>query len=170
MHAVKQEEQDIIHIYILLCVDDAVLSRDYGVTGDVSEALQRTVWAATYVVRKPLDAGELSRLWKVIKWSKFLLRRAWPEWPRGSRVRPAVVGALLPGSSTVDGRWEDDDDDGREHFRAVRAGRGRRRKLGDRQYHGGRSSGRGGGGGVAGPFGSKPLYILVLMLMKLPHN
>jgi uncharacterized membrane protein YgcG len=162
-------------IFILLCafVWNAVFSFDYKVAGDVAEALRRTVCAATYVIKKPLDAEDLCRLWRIIQWSKVLLRRGentlpWLEWPRGNQALPATLEALLPSSSTFEdqGEEEEDDDDGCDLFTVVRAGRGRRRKLGD--THDGGSSGRGrgggssscghGGGGVAGLFESKPLF------------
>jgi hypothetical protein len=122
---------------------NAVFSFDYKVAGDVAEALRPTVWAATYV----------------IQWSKVLLRRgestlSWLEWPRGNQALPATVEALLPSSSTFEDQGEEEDV-GCDLFKVARAGRGRRRKLGDR--HDGGSSGRG-RGGVAGSLESKPLF------------
>ncbi|XP_021321379.1 two-component response regulator ORR33 [Sorghum bicolor] len=142
-------------------------SFDYKVAGDLAEALRRTVWAATYVIKKPLDAGEVCRLWRIIQWSKVLLQRGentlpWLEWPRGIQALPATVEARLPSSSTFEdqAREEEEDDDGCDLFKVVRAGRGRRRKLGDR--HDGSSSSRGhvggGGSGVAGSSESKPSF------------
>jgi hypothetical protein len=137
--------------YSFCFVWNAVFSFDYKVAGDVAEALRRTVWAATYVIKKPLDAGDLCRLWRIIQWSKVLLRRGentlpWLEWPRGNQALPARVEALLPSSSTFEDQGEEEDD-GCDLFKVVRAGRGRRRKLGDSHDGGSSVSGR---GGVAG--------------------
>lgn len=156
-----------IYIHLICFVWNAVYSFDYKVAGDLAEALRRTVWAATYVIKKPLDAGEVCRLWRIIQWSKVLLQRGentlpWLEWPRGIQALPATVEARLPSSSTFEdqAREEEEDDDGCDLFKVVRAGRGRRRKLGDR--HDGSSSSRGhvggGGSGVAGSSESKPSF------------
>jgi hypothetical protein len=117
-------------IFILLCafVWNAVFSFDYKAAGDVAEALRRTVCAATYVIKKPLDAEDLCRLWRIIQWSKVLLRRGentlpWLEWPRRNQALPATIEALLPSSSTFEdqGEEEEDDDDGCDLFKVVRA-------------------------------------------------
>ena len=142
--------------YSFCFVWNAVFSFDYKVAGDVAEALRRTVWAATYVIKKPLDAGDICRLWRIIQWSKVLLRCGentlpWLEWPRGNHALPDTVEALLPSSSTFEDQGEEDD--GSDLFKVVRVGGGRRRKLGD-SHDGGSSS----GGGVAGSCESKPLF------------
>lgn len=103
----------------------AVISPDHG--ADVDELI-RIVRAATYVIKKPLDADELCNLWRVIKWHQFFLQIDANFWVDGNRVLPATIEALLACSTVEEGQGEEDDD-GRARFRVVRSRKGRKRKA-----------------------------------------
>ncbi|KAL6661307.1 hypothetical protein ACP70R_000691 [Stipagrostis hirtigluma subsp. patula] len=129
------------------------ISLDHQCAGDEADELLRTLQAATFIIKKPLDADELCSLWRVIAWRKCVLD-----------CRRFVLRGIGGGSSsrstisTVDGEQcggggsgsaqqpllvsdDEDEEEERVHFKVVKGLRkGRKRRAGK---PGGSSSGSG---------------------------
>ncbi|KAG8087453.1 hypothetical protein GUJ93_ZPchr0010g7717 [Zizania palustris] len=134
--------------------------------GDEVEFLHRIMKTATYIIQKPLDAGELCELWRVVAWRKRCLEvstvsvvdagiamtaapggdaaAAASGSGAGSSMLQACAGSLplLPAGAAGGDDGVVVVDEERVHFKAVRSGGGRKRQLGgnDDDYRGAGSS------------------------------
>jgi len=101
----------------------AVLPPDHQAAGDEAEELLRTLEAGAYVIQKPLDADEVrARLWTVIAWRKCHLET---KASGGGKRGGAASGFEAAGGLGVEG-----EDEGRVHYKVVRARAARKRKGG----------------------------------------
>ncbi|KAL5231346.1 hypothetical protein ABZP36_030122 [Zizania latifolia] len=118
------------------------LSSMQQAAGDELEFLHRIMRTATYIIQKPLDAGELCELWRVVAWRKCCLE------VRTVSVDASIDMTAAPGDAAAGGGMQagggslpllsagaggDDGavvDEERVHFKAVRSGGGRKRQLG----------------------------------------
>jgi hypothetical protein len=112
MHDISIEQGTCILNVAVDALAAAVLPPDHQAAGDEAEELLRTLEAAgSYIIQKPLDADEVrTRLWTVIAWRKCGLET------KASGKRGAV---------DFEG-----EDEGRVHYKVVRARRPRKRKGG----------------------------------------
>ncbi|KAJ1287993.1 hypothetical protein BS78_02G054100 [Paspalum vaginatum] len=92
------------------------LSPDHKATGDAADDLLRTLHAATYIMKKPLDINDPSIrcLWRVIAWHKCCMEVKATKSADGNGM------AALAGSTM--------DDKERVHFKVVKGGADRKRK------------------------------------------
>ena len=99
----------------------AVLPPDHQAAGNEAEELLRTLEAGAYVIQKPLDADEVrARLWTVVAWRKCHL-----ETKASGGGKRGAAGGFEAGGQGVEG-----EDEGRVHYKVVRARAARKRKGG----------------------------------------
>lgn len=98
----------------------------------------RTLQAATYIINKPLDAGQVCDLWKDIAWRMCFLEAKANQAGRNRVAVPAGGGEEAGGGSAM---AEEREDEERIHFKVVKTGGGSRKRKSTAAGNPGGSSG-----------------------------
>ncbi|XP_062191310.1 two-component response regulator ORR33-like [Phragmites australis] len=105
------------------------LSPNHEAAGDEADELLRTLRAATYILKKPLDADDVCGLWRVVAWRKCYLHfKASMGGGSSSAVNGGQGGGgggLLPLLASY---HADEGEEERVHFKTVRGVKDRKRK------------------------------------------